>query len=142
MFTVISEWSFLLGLIWCFQAVLKNIIIIMVTLQYFRLKLFLEQFAIPACVLSSELPVNSRRVSSNEGRLQNGRRKFRLIACIVLLPQFLCVIRVNNVLNYWRCLWWHIANITCQINYVKLLDLYVDLSDHYVDLSESSQLVA
>ena len=26
----------------------------------FRLKLFLEQFAIPSCVLNSELPVNSR----------------------------------------------------------------------------------
>lgn len=32
----------------------------------YRLKLFLEQFSIPSCVLNSELPVHSRQVLADE----------------------------------------------------------------------------
>lgn len=40
----------------------KTLIFVGTLDRCYRLKLFLEQFSIPACVLNSELPVHSRQV--------------------------------------------------------------------------------
>ena len=42
----------------------KSIVFVNSIDRCYKVKLFLEQFAIPSCILNSELPVNSRYVQA------------------------------------------------------------------------------
>lgn len=50
----------------------KTLLFVAAVDRSYRLKLFLEQFAIPACVLNSELPVQSRWTADAESFLKMG----------------------------------------------------------------------